>query len=128
MNILPAEIASMIPTGELLNICAKIEEVHFNILAISPLEIPQEVNLLFKETDVLLAHKDSAIACPNVFVSTVCGITRGSLLWQFELDFYQHRIVAIVLKDMAQKYLLDKQTDVLWCIKPTEITLQAQSE
>lgn len=128
MNILDATISQTTPYGELLCVRAQTEEASFAILAVAPLELPQQVRLLFKETDVLLAHKDSILLTPNAFISPIHAITKGELLWQVSLGFLGGEVVALVLAENAQHQNLECQNEILWSIKPTEITIQSRDE
>ncbi|MDE6978315.1 MAG: hypothetical protein K2O85_01955, partial [Helicobacter sp.] len=104
---------------------ARAADSMFAILALPPLELPQKVHLLFKETDILLAHKDSALLSPNVYAASVQSIIKGELFWQVAFGFGAHSLVALVLAENAKAQNLESQTEFLWSIKPTEITLQS---
>ncbi len=125
MNILDATIETIVPHGELLYVQARAADSMFAILALTPLELPQKVHLLFKETDILLAHKDSALLSPNVYAASVQSIIKGELFWQVAFGFGAHSLVALVLAENAKAQNLESQTEFLWSIKPTEITLQS---
>lgn len=125
MNILDATIETITPHGELLYVQARAADSAFAILAVAPLELPKKVRLLFKETDVLLARRDSALLSPNVYAASVQSITKSELFWQVALGFGGGSLVALVLAANAKAHNLESQTEILWSIKPTEITLQS---
>lgn len=128
MNILDATIETITPYGELLYVQARAADSAFAILAVAPLELPKKVRLLFKETDVLLARRDSALLSPNVYVASVRSITKGELFWQVTFDFGGGSLVALVLATNGKAHNLESQTEILWSIKPTEITLQSDDD
>lgn len=128
MNILDATIETITPHGELLYVQARAEGSLFAILAVAPLALPQNVRLLFKETDVLLARRDSALLAPNVYAASVRSITKNELFWQVTFGFGKSSLVALVLAANAKAHNLESQSEILWSIQPTEITLQSDEE
>ena len=84
----------------------------------------QEVNLLFKETEVMIATKESIVSARNSFVSPITLINIGEILAQVEFDFDGIRIVSIITKGALYDLKCNIGDEFRWFVKSNEISIQ----
>jgi molybdopterin-binding protein len=84
----------------------------------------QEVNLLFKETEVMIATKESIVSARNSFVSHITLINIGEILAQVEFDFDGIRIVSIITKGALYELKCNIGDEFRWFVKSNEISIQ----
>lgn len=84
----------------------------------------QEVNLLFKETEVMIATKESIVSARNSFVSPITLINIGEILAQVEFDFDGIRIVSIITKGALYDLKCNIGDEFRWFVKSNEVSIQ----
>ncbi|MBD3830142.1 MAG: hypothetical protein IE890_06610 [Arcobacter sp.] len=84
----------------------------------------QEVNLLFKETEVMIATKESIVSARNSFVSPITFINIGEILAQVEFDFDGIRIVSIITKGALYDLKCNIGDEFRWFVKSNEVSIQ----
>ena len=84
----------------------------------------QEVNLLFKETEVMIATKESIVSARNSFVSHITLINIGEILAQVEFDFDGIRIVSIITKGALYELKCNIGDEFRWFVKSNEVSIQ----
>lgn len=84
----------------------------------------QEVNLLFKETEVMIATKESIVSARNSFVSHITLINIGEILAQVEFNFDGIRIVSIITKGALYDLKCNIGDEFRWFVKSNEISIQ----
>lgn len=84
----------------------------------------QEVNLLFKETEVMIATKESIVSARNSFVSPITLINIGEILAQVEFNFDGIRIVSIITKGALYDLKCNIGDEFRWFVKSNEVSIQ----
>jgi len=84
----------------------------------------QFVNLFFKETEVMIATKESIVSARNSFVSPITFINIGEILAQVEFDFYGTKIVSIITKGALYDLKCQVGDEFRWFVKSNEISIQ----
>lgn len=87
-------------------------------------KIGENINMIFKETEVMIATPDSKVSARNSFVSPILDIETGALLCNVTFGFGPYAINAIITK----KALLDLQCKqgehFRWFVKSNEVSIQ----
>ena len=90
----------------------------------SYLYLQNEVELLFKETEVILAKESSTqISLQNRLECTVKSIKKGVLLSQIELDFKGFSISSIITTNSAERLSIKEDESITAMIKTNEILI-----
>lgn len=84
----------------------------------------EEVNLLFKETEVMIATKDSIVSARNSFVSPITYINMGEILAEIHFDFWDEKIVSIITKAALCDLKCNIGDEFLWFVKSNEVSIQ----
>ena len=131
MNILKGKI-HQIETHEHLSL-VKIKVGRFTFTTVV-IETPQsvdylqtggEINILFKETEVLICRKPCPqISLQNRIEGTIEDIVKGKLLSQVTLRSEIGSIRSIITTNAVRQLGLEKKIDVIAMIKTNEIMLQ----
>lgn len=129
MNRLKTKVKDIECEGELAKVTLSFADIEFTSLVIDiessmNLHKSQEVNILFKEMEVLIANKEASVSASNAFVSKISKIEKGKLISKIVFDFYDQKIVSIITTASLQRLNLAQDLDFLWFVKANEITLQ----
>lgn len=129
MNRLKTKIKDIQTQGELAKVTLSFANVTLTSLVIDiessmHLYKGQEVNILFKEMEVLIADKKALVSASNAFVSKISQIEKGKLVSKVVFDFYDQKIVSIITTASLQRLQLAQGLEFLWFVKANEITLQ----
>ncbi|MDQ1264458.1 MAG: hypothetical protein QG559_1459 [Campylobacterota bacterium] len=129
MNIIKATIVSIKQVDELMLIFLEVESVVFNALVLknsleNEFEVGMCVHLLFKETEVALATKESVVSERNGLVSKITHIENGKLLANITLDFFNNDINAVITKGALHGLKCKIGDEFRWFVKANEVTLQ----
>ena len=82
------------------------------------------VNLLFKETEVMIATKKSKVSARNSFVSKIADIQIGEILCCVEFLFGENKIVSIITKGALEDLKCNIGDEFMWFVKSNEISIQ----
>ncbi|MBE0497850.1 MAG: hypothetical protein IBX43_01255 [Campylobacterales bacterium] len=84
----------------------------------------EHVNIIFKETEVMIATPDSKVSARNSFVSPVLDIETGVLLCNITFGFGNYVINAIVTKNALLELQCKKGEHFRWFVKSNEVSIQ----
>lgn len=104
-----------------------VEDNIFSVLLLDDTDIyrhNENVNLIFKETEVMICTNASIISARNAFISEIISITVGDILAEVHFDFHGVDIASIITKGA----LLDMQCKVgdsfKWFVKSNEVNIK----
>jgi len=129
MNILKGTIVSIKEVDELMLVFLDVEGHIFNSLVLknsleNEFEIGMCVHLIFKETEVAIATKESIVSERNGLVSKITNIENGKLLANITFDFFENSINSIITKGALHGLKCKVGDDFRWFVKVNEIILQ----
>lgn len=127
MNKLTGFIKEIKTCDEILQVFIDINGKIFTSLILSSnekYEINQKVNILFKETEVMIASKDSKISARNAFLSKILSIQNGEILSAVKFDFLGENIDCIVTKNAVLDLECKINEEFIWFVKSNEISIQ----
>lgn len=127
MNQLKGTIKNIKSAGGITQVFIEVEDKLLSALILSSDEEynkEESVNLLFKETEVMIATKESKVSARNCFVSPVISIEAGEILTQVEFDFFGTKISAIITKGALEEFGFKVGDELMWFIKSNEISIQ----
>lgn len=129
MNKLYAMLDSYEIEGELCRVTLYANEQKFYALLLDidsfgDFKIGDKFSLLFKESEVFVATKDSSVSASNSFVSTIKDIKHGKILSEISFDYNSITIVSLITKNSADRLGLEIGKEFLWFVKANEITIQ----
>lgn len=83
----------------------------------------EKVNLLFKETEVMIATKDSIVSARNSFISPITFINMGEILAEVQFDFDGIPITSIITRGALYDLKCNVGDEFRWFIKSNEVTI-----
>jgi len=83
----------------------------------------EKVNLLFKETEVMIATKDSVVSARNSFISPITFINMGEILAEVQFDFDGIPITSIITRGALYDLKCNVGDEFRWFIKSNEVTI-----
>lgn len=125
MNRLKAQITSIQSSEHLsfVGVEANGELLHLLLLE-KPLEvIGDEVNLVFKESEVILS-KDVVNSTANMSKGIINEIQKGEILTQVTLSYNDIEIASLVPTQTFDMMKCNLGDTIYWIINPSEISLQ----
>lgn len=81
------------------------------------------VNLLFKETEVMIASKESIVSARNAFISPITYINMGEILAEVHFDFNGIKIVSVVTRGALYDLKCNVGDKFLWFVKSNEVSI-----
>jgi len=129
MNTLRGTIVSIKHEDSLMLVCIDIKGQIFSSLILANdndkwIEVGSNIDVLFKETEVMIATKESLVSARNSFVSTIKDIENGKLLSSVTFDFNGSEINAIVTKDAINDLKCNIGNDFRWFVKTNEVIIK----
>jgi len=127
MNSIKAKISAIKHYEGIMQIGVVFYSESLSVLLLSADEhyrVDESVELLFKETEVMLASLESKVSARNSFVSPIISLRRGEILAQVAFDFHGTPINAIITKDALDDLGYGVGDVCRWFVKSNEITLQ----
>jgi len=129
MNTLRGTIISIKHEDSLMLVFIDIKGQIFSSLILANdndkwIEVGSNVDVLFKETEVMIATKESLVSARNSFVSTIKDIENGKLLSSVTFDFNGSEINAIVTKDAINDLKCNIGNDFRWFVKTNEVIIK----
>ena len=132
MNSLTGSIETLQMENHLSLVSVKVDANLFSAIVIdtpataSYLEVGRQVNLLFKETEVVIAKSFSGgISMQNKFPGRVKSLEKGKLLCRVTVNFNDHAIVSLITTNAANQLELAIGDEVIAFVKTNEISLTA---
>jgi molybdate transport system regulatory protein len=132
MNSLQGRIESMQTENHLSLVNVKVDAHFFSAIVIDTpvtanyLEPGRQVNLLFKETEVVIAKSFmGGISMQNKFPGTVKSLEMGKLLCRVIVNYNNHDIVSLITTNAANQLELAAGDEVTAFVKTNEISLTA---
>jgi len=130
MNILKGHIESITVNGDLSIVRVKIKEVVFSTILIDTPEtapyliVGQEVNLIFKETEVILGVGDmNGISLRNKVTGIVNHIASDKLLSKVSIDTEIGIITSIITSNAVKQLKIVPGQEVTAMVKTNEMIL-----
>ncbi len=130
MNSLRGKISEVKGDHALSLVRIEVNGITMSSVVLDPPDSPhlqpgQEVNVLFKETEVVLGLPgDHAISLQNRIPCTVADISAGGLLARVKMQYNEHMIESIVTARAVQQLGIRKGSQVMAMIKTNEVLLQ----
>ena len=129
MNILHGKVATVQSVDDFLSLSVLVGDKLFFVVALqspalSYIKTGCKINLLFKETEVMLATTTSKVSTQNAFVSKIKEVEVGELFANVVFDFEGEEISAFITKTSFEELSCSVSETFLWFIKANEITIQ----
>jgi molybdopterin-binding protein len=129
MNILRGTIVSIKQADDLMLVFVDVKGQLFNSLIlenseVNRLKVGMDVNLIFKETEVSIATKESVVSERNSFISEITHIENGKLLANITFNFFTNEISAIITKGALHGLKCKPGNEFRWFIKSNEVIIQ----
>ena len=130
MNSLRGEIEQIDVSGNLSLIGLKVGECHFKSIVLETpetvdyLRVGGEVDILFKETEVIIGIGDNLqISLRNKMISTIISVEKGKLLAKLVLDTNAGAVISIITSNAVENLGLKEGMQVMAMVKTNEILL-----
>lgn len=127
MNKLTGFIQEIKSCDDIVQISIDIKGEIFTSLILSSNEvykIGQKINILFKETEVMIGSVSSKISARNAFICKITEIKNGKILSSISFDFYGDKIVSIITKNALLDLNCKENEEFMWFVKSNEISIQ----
>ena len=127
MNKLTGVIKDIKSYDDILQISIDVKGKIFTSLIISSNEIyklGEKINILFKETEVMIATVFSKVSARNAFICKINDIKNGEILSSISFNFYGDKIVSIITKNALLDLNCKEDEEFMWFVKSNEITIQ----
>ncbi|MGX3011974.1 TOBE domain-containing protein [Helicobacter sp. 23-1044] len=83
-----------------------------------------ECNVIFKESEVMIAALDSRVSARNCFLSRIVKIECDEIFARIFLDFDGIQITALITKEASLELNLKVGEIVLWFVKSNEVMVE----
>lgn len=128
MNILQGVVASLKQADDLMLVFVEVESHIFSSLIIhegtESFKIGERVNLIFKETEVMIATVESVVSARNSFVSKIKDVESGRLLSNITFDFEGHEISSVITNGAVHDLKCRVGDTLRWFVKTNEVAIQ----
>ncbi len=128
MNILQGKISDIKTCDEIAQVSVDVGGIVFSSILIDAdsmnLKIHDNVDILFKETEVLVATKQSSVSARNAFLGGVMEIKQGAILSEISFSFQETIIKSIITTGSLQALDIKEGDEFLWFVKANEVTLR----
>ncbi|MGX2983194.1 TOBE domain-containing protein [Helicobacter sp. 23-1045] len=88
------------------------------------LTLGNECNVIFKESEVMIATLDSRVSARNCFLSRIVKIECDEIFARIFLDFEGTQITALITKEASLELNLKVGKIVLWFVKSNEVMVE----
>lgn len=130
MNSLSGKIKDITTEGDLSLVKIEVRDIEFKSIVVEKpqtttyLKIGNQVNILFKETEVIVGHPSTDnISLQNRILCRIIDIKKGKLLSELQLSFDKLLVRAIITSNAVDQLDLQTGKEVLALIKTNEIML-----
>lgn len=130
MNQIEGVIKKIKSVDEISNVYVKSSNGMLSVLILDGEKLYKEgdiVNLFFKETEVMIATKNSLVSTKNSFISPIISIKKGEILAQIDFNFDSIKITSIITKEALEELGCCIGDNYLWFIKSNEISIEKVS-
>ncbi|MBN2768659.1 MAG: TOBE domain-containing protein [Campylobacterales bacterium] len=127
MNRLTGVIKEIKSVEGITQVFVEVEDKILSVLILSGDEEYKEgerVNLLFKETEVMIATPESQVSARNSFVSRITSISIGEILAEVAFDFYGKKITSIITRGALNELKCQVDDEFRWLVKSNEVSIQ----
>lgn len=127
MNKLTGFIKEIKSCDDIVQISIDVKGKNFTSLILASNEtykLGEKINILFKETEVMIATVFSKVSARNAFICKITDIKNGEILSSISFDFYGDKIVSIITKNALLDLNCKEDEEFMWFIKSNEITIQ----
>lgn len=128
MNILQGKISDIKTCDEIAQVSVDVGGIVFSSILIDVdsmnLKIHDNVDILFKETEVLVATKLSCVSARNAFFGDVVEIKQGAILSEISFSFKKNIVKSIITTGSLQALDIKEGDEFLWFVKANEVTLR----
>jgi molybdopterin-binding protein len=131
MNLILGKIISLRTRGHLSLVTLTANNLQLKALVSDTpdtakyLQNGQQVNVLFKETDVIIGREQAGISLQNRFPCEIVSIEQGDLLSKVNLDCSGLELASIITTDAVEALALQPGDDIWAMIKTNEMLLSA---
>lgn len=130
MNLVKVNVEDMESSGELVLVTINYEGDKFSSLLINQqesfLKKGNEVNMVFKETEVALAKGDTkSISLRNQFFCKVISIEKGQILSELKLEYKDQSLTSIITTRSCEELNIQTGDLVTALVKSNEILLMS---
>ncbi|MGI6724374.1 MAG: TOBE domain-containing protein [Arcobacteraceae bacterium] len=129
MNILEGKIVKIQTKDDISLVFVDVKGSIFSSLLLDTkamgLEVGDKVDLLFKETEVLISSPSSQVSARNAFISKVISIEKGEILSQIDFSFIDGIISSIITTNALNALDIKEQEEFLWFVKANEVSVRA---
>ena len=130
MNSFPGKITGITTEQNLSLVKIEVQGVEFKSIVVekpqsaSYLKIGQPVNILFKETEVIIGDASTKyISLQNRILCQILKVNKGKLLSELLLSFGNLWMRAVITSNAVTQLNLDEGVEVMALIKTNEIML-----
>lgn len=126
MNQLSGTVKHIKSVDGITHIYIEVGNIIFSSLILSDEQEYQKdenVHLLFKETEVMIATKESIVSARNSFVSPISFIDMGEILAQVEFDFEGTKITSIITRGALYELKCNVGDEFRWFVKSNEVSI-----
>ena len=129
MNTLSGVIYEIASHQDLTNFKVKVGNYEFDVLTINPNtaqpvhKIGDAVQLLFKETEVILGKGAQVNSLPNQVETQVYAIEQGELLSRIKLNSEIGNLIAIIPSSAVEKLQLKAGDQIMAMVKTNEMMI-----
>ncbi len=126
MNRVGGVIKEIKKSGEIEHIIVDTKDALFSVLILSSNEsykVADRVELLFKESEVMVATIESKVSARNSFVSKIIEIEEGEILANVTFSFYGSKISSIITREALKDLSCGVGDDSRWFIKSNEVSI-----
>lgn len=127
MNQLIGEIVSLKEAEGIAFVKVQGEEFALGVMMLKGgLKVGERVKASFKESDVMIASKDSPnISARNKFLSPICSITHNGVLARVIFDFCGCEINSLISYEALLELGAKEGGEFFWFVKSNEIILES---
>ena len=130
MNSLPGKIIGVTTEGNLSLVEVRVQGLAFKSIVVENpetanyLKTGHQVNILFKETEVIIgAPSTDQVSLQNRMLCQILKVNKGKLLSELQLSFGKLPIRAIITSNAVTQLNLEVGNEVLALVKTNEIML-----
>lgn len=130
MNAIKASVEDIRSSGELVLVSLGVggdswRALMVDVASLEGLRKGASMEMLFKETEVMVASEESRLSARNSFVTKIVKITNGELLSQVEFEYFDTCVRAIITREAVDSLLLCEGAVARFFVKSNEITLRS---
>lgn len=128
MNKLCGVVSSTQETHGIVFVKIDVEGFTLGVMSLGrEWKVGESVNIYFKESDVMVAHKDSPkLSARNKFLSPVVLVVQDGVLARIEFQFGKHKIYSLISSEACRELEIKEKEEFIWFVKSSEIILERE--